>query len=108
MSKCVINHIHLLDALARATPSERRTILQKSNFGVIKSIVECVENVLNGNVKLDKCSLKKLNRYKSQLRKICASGKKWTLKKKVIIQTGGAFLPHLLLPVISGLVSRLF
>lgn len=107
MSKCVIKHIHLLDALAKAKPSERKILLKNSNFGVVKSIVECIENVLNGNVKLDKNRLKKLKKYKNQLRKIYASGKKWTSKKKVIIQTGGGFLPALLLPVISAIASRL-
>lgn len=102
-----MKHIHLLDALARARPAERKTLLKRSNFGVIKSIVECIENVLNGNVKLGKNRLKKLRRYKNQLRKVNTSGKKWTSKKKVIIQTGGAFLPALLIPVIGAIASRL-
>lgn len=106
MSKCVIKHIHLLDVLAKAKPGERKTILKKSNFGLIKSIVECIENVLDGNVKLDKNRVKKLKKYKSQLRKIYTSGRKWTSKKKVIIQTGGAFLPALLVPIISALATR--
>lgn len=108
MSKCVIKHMHLLNALARAKPSERRELLKKSNFGLIKSIVECIENVLNGNVKLDKSHIKKLKRHKTQLRKIHSSGKKWSSKKKVIIQSGGGFLPALLLPVITAIASRLF
>lgn len=106
MSKCVIKHIHTLDALARAKPSERRDLLKRANFELIKSIVECVENVLNGNVKLDKNHLKRLKRYKSQLRKIKTSSKKWSSKKKVIIQTGGSFLPSLLLPVIGAIAGN--
>lgn len=106
MSKCVIKHIHLLEALAKAKPLERKALLEKSNFGLIKSIVECIENVLDGNVKLDKSRMKKLKKYKNQLRKIYASGRKWTSKKKVIIQTGGGFLSALLVPVISALASR--
>lgn len=108
MSKCVIKHIHLLDALAKAKPAERKVMLKKSNFGVIKSIVECVENVLSGNVKLDKKRMVKLKKYKNQLRKIYTSGKKWTSKKKVIVQSGGGFLPALLIPIISAIASRLF
>lgn len=108
MSKCVVKHIHLLDALAKAKPSERKAMLKKSNFGLVKSIVECVENVLDGNVKLEKKRLLKLKKYKNQLRKIYKSGKKWTSKKKVIIQTGGGFLPTLLLPIISAIATRLF
>lgn len=108
MSKCVIKHMHLLNGLARAKPSERRELLKKSNFGLIKSIVECIENVLNGNVKLGKGHIQKLKKYKTQLHKVHKSGKKWSLKKKVIIQTGGGFLPALLIPVITALASRLF
>lgn len=81
-------------------------MLKSSNFGLIKSIVECIENVLDGNVKLDKNRIKKLKKYKNQLRKIYTSGKKWTSKKKVIVQTGGAFLPALLVPIISALATR--
>lgn len=108
MSKCVIKHIHLLNELAKAKPSQRKEILKNANFGLIKSIVECIENVLNGNVKLDKNHIKKLKRHKVQLRKINSSDKKWCSKKKVIIQSGGAFLPALLLPLISVIASRLF
>lgn len=107
MSKCVLKHIHLLDALARAKPLERKALLERSNYGVIKSIAECIENVLNGNVELDKNRVKKLKRYKNQLRKIHKSGGKWTSKKKVIVQSGGAFLPALLLPIIGALATRL-
>lgn len=103
----MVRHIHLLDTLARAKPSERKFLLERSNFGVIKSIVECIENVLDGNVKLDKKSVKKLKRYKNQLRRIYTSGRKWTSKKKVIVQSGGAFLPALLLPIIGAVASRL-
>lgn len=106
MSKCVIKHIHLLETLAKAKPVVRKTMLKNSNFGLIKSIVECIENVLDGNVKLDKNRLRKLKKYKNQLRKIYTSGKKWTSKKKVIVQTGGAFLPALLVPIISALAAR--
>lgn len=106
MSKCVIKHIHLLEALAKAKPMERKFMLKKSNFGLVKSIVECIENVLDGNAKLDKTRLKKLKKYKNQLRKVYLSGKKWTSKKKVIVQTGGGFLPALLVPIISALAAR--
>lgn len=106
MSKCVLKHIHTLEALARAKPSVRKTLLKASNFGVIKSIVECVENVLNGNVKLDKKCVKKLKKYKKQLQKIYTSGRKWTSKKKVIVQCGGAFLPALLLPIITAIAGQ--
>lgn len=52
MSQCVVSHLPILDKLANATPKERKKILEKANSSLIKSIVECVENVLKGNVKL--------------------------------------------------------
>lgn len=103
----MVEHIHLLNALARAKPAVRKEMLKQSGFGVIKSITECIENVLRGNVKLGKKHLKNLKKHKKQLERVYKSGRKWSSKKKVIIQSGGGFLPALLLPVISALASRL-
>lgn len=108
MSKCVMKQIHLLDSLVKARPAVRKELLKKADFELIKAIVECIENVLNGNVELGERQLKKLKKYKNQLRKIYTTGKKWTSKKKVIVQTGGAFLPALLIPIITAIASRFF
>lgn len=107
MSGCVIRQLPLLDSLAKASPAKRKKILKAANFDLIKSIIECIENVLKGNVKLKKKFLTKLKKYKTVLHRILNSGKKWTHKKKVIIQSGGAFLPTLLAPVVGLLVDRL-
>lgn len=106
MSKCVMKHIHTLDAIARAKPAQRRDLLQRANFNLIKAIDECIENVLNGNVKLNPTQLKKLKKYKNHLRKVKRSCERWSSKKKVIIQSGGAFLPALLLPIIGAIASK--
>lgn len=107
MSQCVFSQLPILERLAKAKPKERKKILESANSTLIQSIVECVENVLVGNVKLKKACLKKLQKFKNILRKINTTGRKLAQKKKVIIQTGGAFLPALLAPVISILVERL-
>lgn len=101
-----MKHLHILDTLARVKAPKRKTLLQGADFELIKSITECVENVLNGNVKLDNKQLKKLKRYKSHLRKVRSASKKWTSKKKVIIQSGGAFLAPLLLPIIGAIAAK--
>lgn len=107
MSQCVVSQLPVLERLAKAKPKERKKILEKANSTLIQSIVECIENVLGGNVKLKKACLKKLKKFKIILRKINAAGRKLAQKKKAIIQTGGAFLPVLLTPVISILLERL-
>lgn len=101
-----MKHLHILDTLARARAPKRKNLLREADFELIKSITECVENVLNGNVKLDNKQLKKLKRYKNQLRKVKRSSKKWTSKKKVILQSGGAFLAPLLLPIIGAIAAK--
>lgn len=106
MSKCVIAQLPKLTELSKATPKNRRKILEKANLELIKSIVECIENVLKGNIELKKKCKEKLVRYKSILRKIFSSGNKLRTKKKIIVQNGGGFLPALLVPVISILAEQ--
>lgn len=107
MSKCVIKHLPTLQELATTTSNKRRKILQVASLQLIKSIVECIENVLKGNVTLKKKCVDKLKKYKTILRKIKNSGKKLKEKKNIIVQNGGAFLPALLAPVITVLAERL-
>lgn len=106
MSKCVIKHLPVLKELAITTPKKRLKLLEAANLELIKSIVECVENVLKGNVTLKKKCINKLKKFKTILHKIFNTGKKLTQKKKIIVQNGGAFLPALLASLIPVLVER--
>lgn len=107
MSQCVFSCLSLLDRLIKAKPKERKKILEKAKLKLFQSIVECVQNVLAGNVKLKQRSVKKLKRYKNILRRIGTTGHKLAQKKKIIIQTGGSFLPALLSPIIGVLINQL-
>lgn len=107
MSQCVIKNLPLLKTLASASPKLRHMILEKGNLQLIKAIVECIENVLKGNIPIEAASFKKLKKHKSALRAVSKTPNKLSQKKKVIIQKGGAFLPALLLPVISVLAEKL-
>ena len=107
MSDCVIKNLPILKTIATVSPKLRRKILENGNLQLIKAIVECIENVLKGNITLEENSFKKLKKHKASLRKVAKAGNKLSQKKKVIIQKGGAFLPALLLPVISVLAERL-
>lgn len=107
MSQCVIKNLSVLRTLASSPPKLRRMILETGNLQLIKAIVECIENVLKGNIPIEESSLKKLKKHKSALRAVLKSPNKLSKKKKVIVQKGGAFLPALLLPVISVLAQKL-
>lgn len=107
MSQCVIKNLPVLKTLATASPKFRRMILENGNLQLIKAIVECIENVLKGNIPIKEACFKKLKNHKSALRAVSKAPNKLSHKKKVIIQKGGAFLPALLLPVISVLAEKL-
>lgn len=107
MSECVIKNLALLNKLAKAKHAERRKILGAASLQLIRSIVECIENVLKGIVKLKNECLNKLKRHKKVLRAVYSVGSKLSDKKKVIVQSGGAFLPILLAPVVSILAEKL-
>ena len=81
--------------------------MEKANLQFIKSIVECVENVMKGNIQVKRECKEKLKKYKAILRKIFNSENKLRTKKEIIIQNGGAFIPTLLATVIPILVDRL-
>lgn len=107
MSQHVISNLPKLKNLINLTPKKRRDLLVKANLQFIKSIVECVENVMSGNIQLKKKCKDKLKKYKAVLRKIFNSDNKLKVKKEIIVQNGGAFLPALLVPVITILAERL-
>lgn len=107
MSQRIISHLPKLESLIKLSPRKRRDLLEKANLQFIKSIVECVENVMNGNIQLKRECKEKLKKYKAILRKIFNSGKKLKVKREIIVQNGGAFLPALLAPVITILAERL-
>lgn len=107
MSKCVIKNLPVLEERATTTSKKRRKILEDTSLELIKSIVECIENVLKGNVVLKKKCLNKLKKYKSILHKIFSTGQKLTQKKHIIVQNGGGFLPALLVPLITVLAEKL-
>lgn len=107
MSKCVIKNLPILKAIATSPPKLRHALLENGNLQVIKAIVECIENVLKGNITLEENCFRKLKKHKSALRAVSRAPNKLTQKKKVIIQKGGGFLPALLIPIITVLAERL-
>lgn len=108
MSSTVLSHADLLRALHRASPTMRKSIIKAADVGLIKSICECADNTLKGRVSLNNSQKRKLARHKKLLRRLVRRGENWKRKKKILQQTGGAILPLLLAPLLTGLLGSIF
>lgn len=124
-------HAAFLNALCHASKEQQKVLLRTADESLVKCICECALNVLHGVVALKKGVKNRLKKYKKVLRQLVpwasvrqsggggegrgsgAARKRrrfnWRAKKRLIMQKGcGAFLPLLLAPIITSLVSRLF
>lgn len=85
----------------------RKKILKCCDSELTEAIAECIFNVLRENVKLEEKRIKKLRKHKKTLRKLGDPEENLNKKKKIIIQSGGSFLPLLLTPVVSYLFDKI-
>jgi hypothetical protein len=99
-------HKHLLHVLKNATPKVRKVIIQGADDDLIKALVECVINTLNGNHKVSTGVKGKLGKFRNCLRKLSCSKVPLKVKRKILVQKGG-FLGVLLTSLLSGIVGRL-
>lgn len=106
MSARVNTYKHLLEALHLLKPKYRTALLKSCDDEEINIICECIFNVLKGKIPLEKKEKSKLKKYKETLRKLVSKGKN-KVRKSIIIQKGGAFLPIVLGAVLSALVNCL-
>jgi len=60
------SQLHYLHVLRDAKPKARRALLASADDNLIKAIVECAINTLNGNHKLTKEDKGKLSKYKNR------------------------------------------
>ena len=95
----------LLKVLQKAPAKQRKAILVNSTGDLILCIAEIIQNILQGNVKINKAQKNKLQKYKSVLRNIASKKTKVAAKKKLLVQKGG-FLSALLGPAI-GIIGSL-
>jgi hypothetical protein len=95
-----------LQALAKATPAQRKFLLTAAHGGLVKAVCECANNTLSGNVKLTPRQKKNLRRHKEMLR-MMAGRSKLENKKKKMVQSGGGFLAPLLAVAIPLLLQML-
>lgn len=98
----VKKHLPALKFIKDSSPTERYKIIQYSDLDLINTLYECVYNTLKGNIPLTKDEISKLKRHKNILRKLYRSRGGLRKTQKIIIQSGGSFLPTLLAPIVTA------
>lgn len=98
----VKTHLPLLKLLQNSSPERRYNIVRHSDLDFINTINECIHNALNGNIPLKKSEISKLEQFKKIFRRIFQSDGGLKKKRELTLQSGGVFLPVLLLPIFTA------
>ncbi len=106
MSARLKKHAPLLKVLMKAKPCMCKAIVGAADQDLIFCLCECAQNVLNGNVPLTKAHLKKLKRYRKDIRHLVKKRTSQHNKKK-ILQKGG-LITALLAPIALEVLSKIF
>ena len=100
------NH-DFLKLLAKCTPAQHKAILKEADDALVKTICECILNVLKETVPVSKPAKRKLLAHKKSLIALAEKSTPLNKKKKILVQQGGNFLRVLLPPVLRVLSSIL-
>ena len=99
------NH-DLLKLLAKCTPAQRKAISKEADDALVKTICECVLNVLKETVPVSKPAKRKLLAHKKSLIALAEKSTPVNKKKKILVQQGGNFL-CVLLPQLLRVLSSI-
>jgi len=105
--KPIKSNYHHLQVLKTAKPQLRRAIIKNCNSDLVKTISECVLNVLRNNLQLTVCHKKRLQTFKGPLRALANKRVPLATKKRLINQRGGFIVP-LLSAILSTIASLIF
>jgi hypothetical protein len=86
------SQLHFLHVLKDAEPQARRALLASACDELIKPIVECAINTLNGNHKLIKDEKSRFQKYKNQLRALINTNISFKSKRKLWIRKGRVYI----------------
>ena len=100
------SQLRFLHVLKEAKPQATRALLASAGDDLIKAIVECAINTLNGNHKLNKEEKSKLSKYKNRLRALIDPKISFKSKRKLLIKKGGFIVP-LLTSILLGVTGTL-
>lgn len=101
------NHAEILRSLCYLPEAERRVLLRHVDLKLIRCICECAYNILRGNVPLSNKHKLHLKSHVNLLRKLVRKGEKLEKKKRIIQRGGNAFLPALLIPIVTTVLSEI-
>ena len=82
------NH-DFLKLLVRCTPAQRKAILKVADDVLVRTICECVLNVLKQTVPVSKPARRKLLAHKKSLIALAEKGTLLNKKKEILVQHGG-------------------
>lgn len=105
MNSNKMKYMPILDLLTKASPHLRQNLLSSADEELIKLLVECCFNTLIGGVRISKYRHNKIKQHKDIIRQISNPNQKLENKRKILIQSGGNFLPVFLPAVIPTLKS---
>ena len=100
------NH-DFLKVLVKCTPTQHKAILKVADDTLVRTICECILNVLKETVPVSKPTKRKLLAHKKSLIVLTKKSRMIESKKKILVQHGGNFLSVLLPPVLRVLSSIL-
>jgi hypothetical protein len=89
------SQLHFLHVLKDGKPEGRSALLASADDELIKAIVECAINTLNGNHKLTIDEKGKLKNYRNRLRALVNPKISFKSKRKLLFQKGGFIVPIL-------------
>lgn len=107
MSERLVRNLSILKLLLKATPKQRRVILEAATDEFIVTLCEVALNVLHGNVPLTPQQYQRLKRRRNEI-KIVADKKVGVRRKRRLINQQGGFLLPLLsvaIPFITSLIT---
>jgi len=100
--KRIKKHVHLLHILSKASPQQRKAILNTTSTDQLKSICEICTNLLRGNIPGVK--VQKLAPYKKVIRKLADKKRGLSSKRKILTQQTGGFL-SMIIPTVLKLLT---
>ena len=103
--KPLVKYKYLLYTINEAKPKLRKAILKNSPNSLVKLISEICYNVLKGNCNINKHTMDQLKKHKKHLRVLASPSSNLNVKRARLIQTGGSFLPLLLIPLLADLFN---
>ena len=104
--KNILNCANELDALLKNKNIKNfKKAVERLEDCVLRAIAEIAHNCLRGNIPLNKCQFKKLQKHQSLLRNISANSSVQFIRKKLKGQKGQQLLSVLLPSALSFLFS---